>query len=99
MAQLLAEDPTELNKALLTAEAALRRVKRKFGEGTKTEVPSASSSSASVAKEKEEEVKSADVAMKVTCTAGTIWWLEREMAEAKKYKFSGEITVKFVGQS
>jgi hypothetical protein len=93
LAQLLSEDPTELNKALLTAEAALRRVKRKFGEGTKDPKEAG----------KEEGGKGSDCASGLAglktngCTAGTIWWLEREMTEAKKYKFSGEITVKFVG--
>jgi len=52
MAQFLAADKTELNRAIVTAEAAVRKAKK---EGS-------------------------DQAL------GAMWWVEREMAEAKKYK-------------
>ena len=97
LAQLLAEDPTDLNRALLTAEAALRRAKKKFG----AKAPGAASSS-SAPKPAEEEGEEVGAKLNLPSatgnTAGTMWWLEREMEEAKKYKFSGQITVKFVGE-
>uniref|UniRef100_A0A7S4NWM0 Calcium-regulated actin-bundling protein C-terminal domain-containing protein n=1 Tax=Paramoeba aestuarina TaxID=180227 RepID=A0A7S4NWM0_9EUKA len=93
LAQLLSEDPTELNKALLTAEAALRRVKKKFGAK-----PGASSSSSSTptasAGEPASEGGGLALPLNSGCTLGTIWWLDREMEEAKKYKFSGEVKVR-----
>jgi len=52
LAQLLARDNTELNKALLSAEAAVRKA-----GGTGKE-----------------------------CPPGTLWWMQREIEEMKKYK-------------
>jgi len=52
LAQLLTADQTELNRALLTAEAAVRKV-----GGTGKDVP-----------------------------PGTLWWMNRELDEMKKYK-------------
>eukprot|EP01102_Stenamoeba_stenopodia_P017347 TRINITY_DN619_c0_g2_i1.p1 TRINITY_DN619_c0_g2~~TRINITY_DN619_c0_g2_i1.p1 ORF type:complete len:271 (-),score=114.81 TRINITY_DN619_c0_g2_i1:165-893(-) len=52
LAQLLSRDNTELNKALLTAEAAVRKA-----GGTGKE-----------------------------CPPGTLWWMQREIEEMKKYK-------------
>eukprot|EP00004_Rigifila_ramosa_P011302 TRINITY_DN23_c0_g1_i2.p2 TRINITY_DN23_c0_g1~~TRINITY_DN23_c0_g1_i2.p2 ORF type:complete len:239 (-),score=78.50 TRINITY_DN23_c0_g1_i2:41-718(-) len=53
LAKFLAADPTELNKAFITAEAAVRKA-RKEGSGDQP--------------------------------LGALWWVEREIAEAKKYK-------------
>jgi len=56
--QLLSSDPTELNRALLTAEAALRKVQKQTGSSSSGEpVP-----------------------------PGTMWWMNRELEEMKKYK-------------
>jgi uncharacterized protein YdcH (DUF465 family) len=52
LSQLLSRDQTDLNRALLTAEAAVRKL-----GGPKSDVP-----------------------------PGTIWWLNREVEEMKKYK-------------
>jgi len=52
LAQLLSRDLTELNKALITAEAAVRKA-----GGTGKE-----------------------------CPPGTLWWMQREIEEMKKYK-------------
>ncbi|EAL46941.1 TolA family protein, putative [Entamoeba histolytica HM-1:IMSS-B] len=52
--QLLSGDKTELNRALLTAEASVRKAQKSGGDG---ESP-----------------------------AGALWWLARELEEAKKYK-------------
>jgi hypothetical protein len=55
--KLLNEDPLELNRAVLTAEAAVRRAQKLAGG---------------------------------VC-AGDLWWLERELTEAKKYKPKGGV--------
>ena len=52
--QLLSSDKTELNRALVTAEAAVRKAQKAGGDG--------------------------DVA------PGALWWMGRELEEAKKYK-------------
>jgi len=52
LAQLLARDNTDLNKALITAEAAVRKA-----GGTGKE-----------------------------CPPGTLWWMQREIEDMKKYK-------------
>jgi len=55
--QLLSSDNTELNRSLLSAEAALRKVQKATGEKSSGEpVP------------------------------GTMWWMNRELEEMKKYK-------------
>jgi hypothetical protein len=50
--QLLAADPTDLNRAVLTAEAAVRKAQKMKGEQPQ----------------------------------GALWWIDRELQEAKKYK-------------
>eukprot|EP01100_Stratorugosa_tubuloviscum_P002063 TRINITY_DN1475_c0_g1_i1.p1 TRINITY_DN1475_c0_g1~~TRINITY_DN1475_c0_g1_i1.p1 ORF type:complete len:220 (+),score=117.75 TRINITY_DN1475_c0_g1_i1:186-845(+) len=52
LAQLLTADQTDLNRRILTAEAAVRKAQRMEG----------------------------------VAAQGTLWWMERELAEAKKYK-------------
>ncbi|ELP90729.1 hypothetical protein EIN_025480 [Entamoeba invadens IP1] len=52
--QLCSADKTELNKALLTAEAQVRKAQKAGSDGDSP--------------------------------AGALWWLERELTEAKKYK-------------
>ena len=52
LAQLEARDPTDLNRKIITAEAALRAAKKAGG----VEAP------------------------------GELWWCERELLEARKYK-------------
>jgi len=53
--QLLTADPTELNRAVLTAEAAVRKAQKLGG----------------------------------VAAQGALWWVERELEEAKKYKPRG----------
>eukprot|EP01102_Stenamoeba_stenopodia_P001804 TRINITY_DN1163_c0_g1_i1.p1 TRINITY_DN1163_c0_g1~~TRINITY_DN1163_c0_g1_i1.p1 ORF type:complete len:240 (-),score=89.43 TRINITY_DN1163_c0_g1_i1:131-814(-) len=50
--QLLTQDPTDLNRALLTAEAAVRKAQKLGG----------------------------------VAAQGALWWVDRELIEAKKYK-------------
>jgi hypothetical protein len=52
---LLNEDPLALNKAVVTAEAAVRKAKKMEGGAAQ----------------------------------GQLWWIERELEEAKKYKPKG----------
>mmetsp|Transcript_11152 Transcript_11152/g.12275 ORF Transcript_11152/g.12275 Transcript_11152/m.12275 type:complete len:236 (-) Transcript_11152:52-759(-) len=59
LAALLCADPTALNRALVTAEAALRKVQKIYGSG-------------------EGDGNGA--------AQGTLWWMSREIEEAKKYK-------------
>ncbi|KAL6071241.1 putative TolA family protein [Balamuthia mandrillaris] len=56
LSQLLTQDNTALNRALLTAEAAVRKAQKAGGEAQ-----------------------------------GALWWLERELEEAKKYKPRGNL--------
>jgi len=55
--KLLNEDPTELNRALLTAEAAVRKAQK----------------------------------LEDSVAQGQLWWLSRELEEAKKYKPKGGV--------
>jgi len=54
--QLLSADPTDLNRAVLTAEAAVRKAQKMKGEQPQ----------------------------------GALWWVDRELQEAKKYKPRGK---------
>mmetsp|Transcript_33867 Transcript_33867/g.95317 ORF Transcript_33867/g.95317 Transcript_33867/m.95317 type:complete len:511 (-) Transcript_33867:101-1633(-) len=94
LAQLLAEDPTDLNRALLTAEAALRRARKKFGGKAAASAPKAETTE--VQEGEGSERATLNLPTTTGNTAGTMWWLERELAEAKKYKPSGEVTVNFI---
>eukprot|EP00732_Lithocolla_globosa_P005619 Lithocolla_globosa_v1_NODE_5911_length_1164_cov_518.740307.p1 type:complete len:295 gc:universal NODE_5911_length_1164_cov_518.740307:98-982(+) len=77
--QLLTKDPTELNRKILTAEAALRKAR---SESDKI--------FAAYQAAKEERAKtSKGVVIKVVGNQGTLWWGDKEVAEMKKYSVKG----------
>jgi chromosome condensin MukBEF ATPase and DNA-binding subunit MukB len=99
LAQLKAEDPLPLRKAKITQEAALRKVEkeRKAAEAAKEKAEKARAESE--AKQAELEVAEKDLQSKMSeaeaaleavkaeggVPLGQIWWLERELEEARKW--------------
>jgi chromosome segregation ATPase len=92
LAQLKNTDPLPLRKAKLTAEASLRKVERerKAAEAATKVVEEAKSKiSAQVSKTEAETQEAQNVLEELKKQGGTakgsIWWMEREVKEAKKY--------------
>jgi len=78
LAQLQAEDPLPLRRAKITTEAAVKKAE-------KTKI--AAEQTLTVVKEKVKEAEDYLQQVKSQCgsAAGGIWWIERELHEAKKY--------------
>jgi len=99
LAQLKAEDPLPLRKAKITQEAALRKVEkeRKAAEAAKEKAEKARADSE--VKQAELEAAEKDLSAKMVeaeaaleavkkeggVPRGQIWWLEKELGEAKKW--------------
>jgi len=85
LAQHLAEDPLPLSRAKITCEAATKKAEksRKQAEESRKVADDA----VVTANEKVAEAEEALQAAKANATAGmgNIWWMERELEEAKKY--------------
>ena len=100
LAQHLAEDPLPLRKAKITQEAAVKKAERSAAAAaearTAAEVAvkhaadakeeSNRAMAAAEAKVAEAEAFLAEVKSKPGAAEGAIWWIERELYEAKKYK-------------
>jgi len=99
LAQLKAEDPLPLRKAKITQEAALRKVEkeRKAAEAAKEKAEKARAESEEKAAQLEVAEKELSAKMSEAEAAleeikkeggvplGQIWWLEKELAEARKF--------------
>ncbi|ELR19658.1 TolAlike protein [Acanthamoeba castellanii str. Neff] len=92
LAQHLAEDPLPLRKAKITLEAALKRAEKArapFEAATKVAEAARQASEDALAdasrKVEEAEAYLAEVKAKPGSPHGAIWWMERELAEQKKY--------------
>jgi len=99
LAQLKAEDPLPLRKAKITQEAALRKVEkeRKAAEAAKGKAEKARVESEEMAaqleiaekdlttKMSEAEAALEEVKKEGGVPLGQIWWLEKELAEARKF--------------
>ena len=100
LAQHLAEDPLPLRKAKITAEAAVKKAERtaNAAASARAEATEATKKSAA-AKEESEKAKAAaeskvaeaeaflqEVKSKPGAAEGALWWIERELHEAKAYK-------------
>ena len=74
----VAEDPLPLRRAKITTEAAVKKAE-------KTKI--AAEQTLTVVKEKVKEAEDYLQQVKSQCgsAAGGIWWIERELHEAKKY--------------
>ena len=83
--QLKAEDPLPIRRAKITQEAALRRLEkaRKAAEAA----TAAAEEAAAIAEKQlaDAEAYLADVSSRVGSTEGTVWFLNRELEEARKY--------------
>jgi len=85
LAQLKQENPLPLRKAKITQEAALRKVEKQ-----RKEVEEATRSVEAAVQKTEEKMLEAqnylqEIKRKGGVSYGTIFWLERELKEAKKY--------------
>ena len=100
LAQHLAEDPLPLRKAKITQEAAVKKAERTAAAAAaaRKEAEAATARSAA-AKEEANKAKAAaeakvaeaeaflqEVKSKPGAAEGAIWWIERELHEAKAYK-------------
>jgi len=92
LAQLKQENPLPLRKAKLTQEAALRKVERerKAVEAAIIELGEQKKRVEKALKDTETKLKEAQdyldyVKRQGGSAQGAIWWLERELQEAKKY--------------
>jgi len=100
LAQHLAEDPLPLRKAKITQEAAVKRAERtaQAAADARTAATQATKAAAEAKEESnrakaEAESKVAEaeaflqeVKSKPGAAEGALWWIERELHEAKKYK-------------
>lgn len=100
LAQHLAEDPLPLRKAKITQEAAVKKAERATAaaaaarqeavEATKRSAAakeeSVKAKAAAEAKVAEAEAFLQEVKSKPGAAEGAIWWIERELHEAKAYK-------------
>eukprot|EP01117_Protostelium_nocturnum_P002052 TRINITY_DN1269_c0_g1_i1.p1 TRINITY_DN1269_c0_g1~~TRINITY_DN1269_c0_g1_i1.p1 ORF type:complete len:283 (-),score=119.15 TRINITY_DN1269_c0_g1_i1:156-1004(-) len=78
LAQVKGEDPLPLRKAKITSEAALRRVEKERKE--------AEEKTRETEKRFQEAIDYLEAVKKKGSVAnGSIWWMEKELAEAKKY--------------
>jgi len=77
LAQLQAEDPLPLRRAKITTEAAVKKAER-------TRIAAEASLAAAKQRVKEAEDYLAEVRARGGSALGGIWWLERELHEAKK---------------
>jgi len=78
LAQLLAEDPLPLRRAKITTEAAVKKAE-------KTKIAAEETLASVKAKVKEAEEYLQKVKAQCGSAQGGIWWMERELHEAKKY--------------
>jgi len=92
LAQHLAEDPLPLRKAKITLEAARKKAEKArapFDAATKIAEAARAAAEASLdaaqLRVAEAEAYLAEVKAKPGSPHGAIWWLERELAEQKKY--------------
>jgi len=85
LAQLKQENPLPLRRAKITQEAALRKVEkeRKLVEEATRQVAEAVRQTEKRMQEAEDYLR--EVKRKGGVAFGGIWWMERELAEAKKY--------------
>jgi len=100
LAQLQAEDPLPLSRAKITLEAAQKRAEKArapFDAATKAAVAArelADQAKAAAeqalaqaqAKVKEAEAYLEEIKRRPGCAQGALWWIDRELHEAKKYK-------------
>ena len=86
LADLKGKDPLPLNRAKITQEAALRKLKRAKKKAKKTEEASTTARAAA-----EEAFQAAEQLLKTEMKKasgggqGELWWMQRELEEAKKY--------------
>jgi len=92
LAQLKQENPLPLRKAKITQEAALRKVEkqRKDAEVARKEVEESTRKVEEAVRQTEVKMQEAqdfleEVKRKGGVAGGAIWWMERELIEAKKY--------------
>eukprot|EP01101_Sappina_pedata_P004408 TRINITY_DN185_c0_g1_i1.p1 TRINITY_DN185_c0_g1~~TRINITY_DN185_c0_g1_i1.p1 ORF type:complete len:291 (-),score=142.79 TRINITY_DN185_c0_g1_i1:79-915(-) len=71
LAQHLASDPLPLSRAKITAEATAKKAERAVAKAQ------------SMVNEIEEKLK--ELALKSGSSAGTLWWIDRDLHEAKQY--------------
>jgi len=97
--QTLAEDPLPLRKAKITQQAALRKVEkaRKLAEEETAKSAAAAEAAAAAKEEADRSEKAAEQALQEALAAleelkkkggtpmGKIWWMERVLAEKKKF--------------
>eukprot|EP01104_Vermistella_antarctica_P007921 TRINITY_DN1963_c0_g1_i1.p3 TRINITY_DN1963_c0_g1~~TRINITY_DN1963_c0_g1_i1.p3 ORF type:complete len:302 (-),score=110.98 TRINITY_DN1963_c0_g1_i1:156-1061(-) len=81
----LAEDPLPLRRAKITVEAAVKKAERaeKAAEVAKEAASAALNDAADKVKEAEDYLRT--VKAQSGSAQGTIWWMERQLTEAKKY--------------
>jgi len=92
LAQLLAEDPLPLSRAKITTEAASKKAEkaREPFKAATEEAEAAEQAAKDAVEEVKKQVKEAEDALEEikkhsSAGQGNIWWVERELAEAKKY--------------
>ena len=100
LAQLLAEDPLPLSRAKITLEAAKKRAERarapfeaatneavaarQVADNAKQAAEDALNNAKSKVKEAEDYLE--EIKRRPGCAQGALWWIDRELHEAKKYK-------------
>jgi len=92
LAQLKQENPLPLRRAKITQEAALRRVEKQriACEATTAELEAATRKVEESVRQTEDQMQKAEaylneVKRKGGSGEGSIWWIQRELTEAKKY--------------
>lgn len=86
LAQLLSADPTDLNRALLTAEAAVRKAQKLGGEAQGASKRRISSHVVFDPFRSFFFCKPSQCLTHLHPCPGALWWIDRELTEMKKYK-------------
>jgi len=85
LAQHLAEDPLPLSKAKLTTEAAHKKAEKATNEAQNARLAADKSVDEARKQVDEAEAYVRDVSNRTGSAKGTMWWMDKELQEAKKF--------------